>query len=119
MRKDMPLVGFAREWAQYIEERGHRVSKLANRTYVLLSRNGHGARFRWLILRSDADVRRLTAIEHEIIQKDLARRGRGKEQGYVVVRFERPAARVLVLPADRALMMGSVRSDRGGIPWEP
>ncbi len=114
----LPLRNFVSEWACYLAQRGHRVSSLPGALEVLCSRNGRDVAYRWLLLHAKRDTRRLTAIEHENIQRHLRRGRQAAEQVFVVIKFDRPEPRVVVLPAAKAIKVGRLRSDRGGIPWK-
>jgi hypothetical protein len=107
----------AEEWIAYIEERGHRVGKTPVVSGVVLSKSGRTRRYRWICLHSKDATRRLTAIEHEVIKRQLELAQKGKDWAYVVVKFETPMPKVVVLPAEKAARMGVISSDKGGIPW--
>jgi len=106
------------EWASYLEQRGHRIRQLRSGSDVLVSRNGRGRRYRWLFLHAEGAVRRTTAIEHENLERQARLARKAREKAYLVVKFELPEPRVVVLPAERVAQMGLLRSDKGGIPWE-
>jgi len=118
MNESSPLRDFAVEWARYLQLRGHRVRRARGPLDTLLSRNGRAGRYRWLLLHAKGSTRRLTAIEHEHIQRQLRRAEKTREQVYVVVVFDRAGRRVVMLPAARAARIGHVRADKGGIAWE-
>ena len=107
----------AEEWIAYIEERGHRVGEMPATSGVVLSTSGRTRRYRWICLHSRDATRRLTAIEHEVIKRQLGLAQKGRDWTYVVVKFETPMPRVVVLPAEKAAMMGVISSNKGGIPW--
>ena len=118
MARYSDIRSLAWEWASYLEERGHGVALEADDWSVLLSRNGQGIRYRWLLLCAKRPVRRLTAIEREGIERQLRKARRAGERVYVVLRFERPEGRLLVMPAARALEEARLKSTSGGIPWD-
>ena len=107
----------AEEWIAYIEERGHTVGKTPVMSGVVLSKNEDTRRYRWICLHSRDATRRLTAIEHEVIKRQLGVAQKGKDWTYVVVKFETPMPKVVVLPAEKATRMGVISSNKGGIPW--
>jgi len=119
MDEDAPLVTFAEEWMRYLVGRGHAVKAPVGQPRVLLSRSIQGTRYRWLLFCSERSVKRLTAIEHEGIKRHLSlkRKGKAAEQVYVVVSFQEPVPKVVVLPAAKAFQKGRIRADKGGIPW--
>lgn len=112
------LQEFVLKWACYLQRRGHRVKVISGAPDMLRARNGRGERYRWLLLHAKGSTRRLTAIEHEHIQRQLRRAEKTREQVYVVVVFDRANRRVVMLPAARAARIGRVHADKGGIAWE-
>lgn len=113
-----PIAVLFCEWVSYLWDRGHRLRRPSAFGYILLSRNGRGRRFRWLFLHSKKPWIRLTSIDREAInhQMDLARKAR--EKAYLVVKFEHPEPKLLILPARTAMKAGRLHSDKGGIPWD-
>jgi hypothetical protein len=104
-------------WASYLRHRGHHV-KRPQRNRVVVSRNGEGRRYRWVILCAAGATRPLTPHEkrHLWRQSQIARRKR--EDAYVVVHFEPPVDKLLVLPAESVLKNPRVSAAKGGISWE-
>ena len=117
MQGSLPLERLVSEWSSHLEQRCHRVRRPRRAANVVVSRNGHGTRYRWVLLHARGPSRRLTAIEHETIKRELERGRRAKEQVYLVMEFERPENKLVVLPAIKAAELGQLRSDKGGIPW--
>lgn len=113
-----PVQALVWEWASYLEQRGHHVKVPTDGSRILRSRNGRGTRYRWLFLHTESHSLRLTAIDHENIKQEARRARKAGESTFLVVRFERPAARVVVLPAEKAAKTGQLRSDKGGVPWD-
>jgi hypothetical protein len=112
-----PLRSFVWEWACYLAHRGHNVKVVAP-LGIVRSRNGKGAAFRWLLLHSRRATRTLTAIDHESILNQLRLGQQAGQQVFVAIKFERPVAKVVVLPAASAARMARVGSDKGGITWD-
>ena len=106
------------EWAWYLEEHGHRVESEENDPTIVRSQNGRGTRYRWLLLWAEKPARRLRALERRRVRTELETGKKGREHVYVVVAFERPTNRLLIVPAARALRLPVLSSDKGGIPWE-
>ena len=106
------------QWTKYLKQRGHHVNRSDGLANVLLSRNGQAIRYRWLLLHARSKTRRFTAIEHENIQRQVRLGHKSRAQVYVVVKFDRPTGKILILPAGKAAKMGQFSADRGGIPWE-
>ena len=117
MQGSLPLQRLISEWSRHLEQRGHRVRQPRGAANVVVSRNGRSTKYRWVMLHARGPVRRLTAIEHETIERELQRGCRAKDLVFVVVEFERPESKLLVLPAAMAAGIGRLRSDKGGIPW--
>jgi len=108
---------FTCEWAEYLRQHGHMVKKVSVAPDVIRSRNTR-CRYRWIMLLARSSARRLTAIEREGLQRQLLLARRHREKVYLVVKFERPPQKAVVLPAEAALKAGQIRSDKGGIPWD-
>jgi len=85
---------------------------------VLLSHSKLSRRYRWMFLHTEGSTRRLTAIEHENIKRQIEAARKARQKAYLVVKFERPVDKVVVMPAEKAAQVGRVRSDKGGIPWD-
>ena len=117
MDKLLAIRSLAWEWASYLEGRGHGVA-LNDDWSVVLSRNGQGIRYRWVLLCTKQTAHLITAIEREAIQTQLLKGRRAKERVYVVLRFHVPEGRLLVMPAARALQERRLKSTSGGIPWD-
>lgn len=111
------LHSFVWEWACYLAQRGHDV-KLAAPPSIVRSRNGKGTAFRWLLLHSPRATRTLTAIDHQSILNQLRLGQRAGQQVFVAIKFERPVAKVVVLPAARVVRVARIGSDKGGIAWD-
>ena len=117
MYEHMSLRTLVSEWARYLEERGHVVRRLPNAPEVLLSRNRGRRGYRWLLFHTEQPTRGLTAIEHETLAKQARIARKAREKAYLVIKFERPEAKVVVLPASRAVKARRLCWDKGGIPW--
>jgi hypothetical protein len=112
-----PLGRLVGEWGAFLQLRGHSLRGHRRDPSILRSRNGRIS-YRWLFLYSDHTTRALTPIERERIQRQR-RAGRvAGEQVFVVVKFERPFAKVVVLPASAIAELRRLRADKGGISWE-
>jgi hypothetical protein len=112
-----PLVQLADEWSTYLEGRGHKLGRPTKASDAIVSRNGQGNRYRWIFLHVEGATGRLTAVERENIRRELQHAKKGRQQAYVVIKFERPFAKLIVMPASKASGTGRLRSDKGGIPW--
>lgn len=65
-----------------------------------------------------APVVRLAAAAHEFIRRELSEGAKRGQKVYIVVKFEPPEGRVVVVAAEKAAKMRAIRCDRGGIPWD-
>lgn len=85
---------------------------------VLRSVNSGRKRFRWLLTTARGKTRTLSQLELEDITLHLKRAEQLGEECYVVVKFEKPTGKILVIPARRALKKGRILSHKGGIGWD-
>jgi hypothetical protein len=106
------------EWSRYLQQRGHRLRRPASRWHVIRSRDRERVRYRWFVLVSQDAVRLLTPIERKQIARELRRAKGAGDRMYLVVVFEPPVSKAVVLPAKRAARMRRVQSAKGGIPWD-
>ena len=104
-------------WASYLRHRGHH-AKWLMRSRVLVSRNGQGRRYRWLLLCASGQTRSLTTREMDRLRRQSQIAHRKREDAYVVVHFEPPVDKLLVLPAESVLKNPRVSAAKGGISWE-
>jgi len=118
MSEYLPVSALVWEWASYLEQRGHQVKRSADAFGVLLSRSRLSRRYRWLFLHAERPTRRLTAIEHENIKRQIEAARKARQKAYLIVKFERPVGKVVIMPAEKAAQVGRLRSDKGGIPWD-
>jgi len=101
---------FACEWVKYLKRQGHQVKQIRRAFDVVVSRNGRGIRYRWVLVVGPA-------MDHENIQRQVRLGREANEQVYVVVKFHRPVSKVIVIPAVKVAMMRLIKSNKGGIPW--
>ena len=118
MDEDSPLGFLVRQWASYLEVHGHHVEEPAQ-PGVLISRNGQRRRYRWLFRRVEGDSILLTLVDRKRICRQLHLGETSGEAVYLVVKFEDPSGKVLVVPAAEAIKVKRLCSDKGGIPWGP
>ena len=115
---DRRLLGeFCKEWAGYLQERGHRVSAPKGIACVLQSRNGRRKGWRWLLLFAAGKNKTLNRAEREDVALQLKRAQRLNQEAYVVIRFMKPECKAVVLPAEKALKQKRLPPSKGGIPW--
>ena len=106
------------DWSAYLEQRGHQVKLKGGDEGMLSSKNSKGRRYQWILFQAKRGRFRLTANDHERIQQQINVSRKADHQVYVVVRFNRPVSKVLVIPATRAARIRLLRADKGGIPWD-
>ena len=108
---------FTDEWAAYLEQRGHRMGR-PEKPGILASRCGRQKRYRWMLFIAAGPAKKLTAIDHLNIRRQIAKGKKRGEEVYLAVRFGRPACKILVLPAERVAKTRLIKSDVGGIFWD-
>ena len=119
LMKETDVLGTLRlAWANYVLERGQVLLRPSTISCVLRSRNSGGKHYRWLLLTARGKSRSLSPTEQGDVQYHLKQAERLDEEAYVVVRFEKPACKVVVIPAKTALKKGRILSRKGGIPWD-
>ena len=117
--KQKDVLGILREeWAGYLRERGQPLSRPRGINCVLASRNSGGKHYRWLLLTARGKSRSLSRAEQEDVALNLKRADRLGEDAFVVVKFEKPVCKVVILPAETVLKKGRILSRKGGIPWD-
>lgn len=117
MKSRCPLGAFEDAWARSLVQRHHDVEIPKGVRCVLQSRNSGRKRYRWLLFVAEATTRTLNRFEREDVEYQLKRARELKQEAYVVVRFEKPSRKVVVLPAASALQQRTIHSIKGGIPW--
>ena len=117
MKKGSSSFVLAREWAAYLQRYDHDVKRTRNGN-ALSSRNGAGTRFRWLFAHSTDSTLRLTASDHEYLERQARHARQAGERPYLVVKFEQPEPKLLVLPAAKAARTRLLSAKQGGIPWD-
>ena len=85
---------------------------------MLESRDAAGKRFRWVLLLSARGRSKcLNTVEIRDIRCHLRRAKRLNQRVYVAIRFQKPTAKVIVMPADRVATRKRILARKGGIPW--
>ena len=67
---------------------------------------------------SEMQKRFLSKAEQVHIHHQLSQAKTRHESTYLVIGFVEEPGRIVVLPADAALRIGHVASDKGGIAWD-
>ena len=96
---DRKEIGSSDLWSEYLEHCG-----LINR--------------RPIAMRTFSNYANRLAQMGEQIQEHILDSETEGEEAYLVVRFELPAAKVLIIPLAKALEEKRLASAKGGIPWE-
>ena len=110
--------GFKRTWEAFLRQRGHKVHVPKGIASVLVSRNGDGKGYRWLLTVACGKSKTLNQAEMEDVKCHVRRACQLRQQAYVVARFEKPERKVIVTPADRVLRSKRILPRKGGIPWD-
>lgn len=117
MDRSSSLGSFAKEWANYLEQHGHSVKQLSPVPKTVISRNGQGKPYRWVLWQAERDPLLLGPSDRREIRRQARLGKRANARTYVVARFEEPTCRVIVMPAAKALKAKRLSPDKGGIPW--
>ena len=117
MSESLPVGNLIEGWAGYLKQHGHRVEEPAEAPGILISRNGRDRRYRWLLRCVEGDSILLTVVDRKRICRQLRMAQISGETAYMVVKFEEPSGKVLVVPAAEAIKVKRLSSDKGGIPW--
>ena len=118
MDKHLRLRRFSEEWGRYLRQHGHLLAEGSEGSEIVVSRNGRGRRFRWLLRATDNDSILLGPAYRKTIRRQARLARRAGERCFLVVTFWHPESKVLVMPALEAVKAKRIRSNRGGIPWE-
>jgi len=105
-------------WLECLMWQGHGVAEGGGDDSLIQSGYDEGRRYRWMLLVSDEPVLCFGEQERARIRLQIRQARRLKENPYLVVGFLSEPQRVVVVPAAKALKVGCVRSDKGGIAWE-
>lgn len=108
---------FQREWEIFLSERGHKLGLPKGVCFVLQSKNAGGKRYRWLLLMARGKSKTLNRFELEDLKQHSKRASNLNERAYVVVAFQQPDRKVIVMPADKVLKRKRILPTKGGIPW--
>jgi len=119
MDEYLPLACFVREWACYLEQHGHRVKQLSKYPSILVSRNGKGQAYRWLLWCVQANDLLLMEDQLRTIRAHARLAKKTRQQCFVVVKFEHPVGSAVATPAAQAVKVKFISSNKGAIPWDP
>jgi len=119
MNEYLSLACFVQEWACYLEQHGHQVKQLSEHPAILISRNGKGDGYRWLLWCVDANDMLLMEDQIRTIRAQVRLAKKGRQQCFVVIKFGDLGSRVVTTPAAQALRVKFISSNKGAIPWDP
>ena len=111
-------LGLHWQWVDFLEKEGHRVNGAEGLAFSLVSTNGTGKHFRWVLLTAKGASRSLRTTEKEELTFHMRQASRRGESIFVVIWFRKPVSKVIVVPARRALKLKRVTSSKGSIPWD-
>ena len=114
-----PVDCFMEEWDCYLEQHGHRRTVLSRRPAIVISRNGKGHEYRWLLWCVEGNDVLLAEDQLRAIRAQARLAKTARQQCFVVVKFGHPGGCAVVTPAAQAVKMRFISSDRGAIPWNP
>lgn len=117
MQQKNLLKEFQREWKAFIRDRGHKVGDPQGIGCVLQSSDPAKKCYRWLLLFAQGKSKTLNRAEIEDMRHHLKRARRLKQKAYMVINYQKPVGKVIVLPADRVLKRKRILPSKGGIPW--
>jgi hypothetical protein len=117
MGKEYPLGMLLEGWIDFLHDCGHSVELLRETPNVVVSHGKKDNSFRWLLFVAAGRVEVLRPAERKNLVNEIQNAQKAKQKPYVVVRFELPAAKIIVKPADKVLQTGRIGSARGGIAW--
>jgi len=115
----LPLECFVREWVCYLEQHDHRIKQVSKRPAVLVSRNGKGRGYRWLLWCVEGNDVMLVEDQLRAIRVQARLAKKARQQCFVVVKFGHPGGCAVATPAAQAVKVRFISSNRGAIPWDP
>ena len=118
MSQEIRIETLRDEWEDHLTERGHKVRVAKGIGDGLESRDASGNRFRWLFLAAKAKTKAVNEYERADIEHHLRRAQALNQKVYLVVGFEKPKPKLVVLPGEAVLRKGTIASSKGGIPWK-
>ena len=105
------------QWIRFLELRSHHVEVVKDATGVLVSRDGKGKPYRWVLFVATGVIKTLRREERIRLRTQIRRAQEAGQEAFVVVRFTVPQAKLVIKPAEAVLQTSKVGSARGGIDW--
>jgi len=84
---------------------------------VLQSRNAGGKKYRWLLVTARGKSKTFNRFELDDLAYHEERARKLKQTAYVVVGFQKPQRKVIVVPAEKVLRNKRVLPTKGGLVW--
>ena len=117
MNPEDSLCELQEEWQAFLAERGHSALCPKEVRCVLQSRNAGGKRYRWLLLTARGKSKTFNRFELDDLAYHEQRARKLKQTAYVVLGFQRPQRKVMVVPVDKVLRNKRVLPTKGGLVW--
>ena len=114
-----PIDCFMEEWRCYLGQHGQRHKTLSRRPGILVSRNGRGRRYRWLLWCVEGNDVLLAEDQLRTIRVQARLAKKMQQQCFVVIKFGHPGGCAVATPAAQAVKVRFISSNRGAIPWDP
>ena len=115
----LPMDCFMEEWGCYLEHHGHRRKTLSRRPGILVSRNGKGRGYRWLLWCVEGNDVLLRENQLRTIRAQARLAKKARQQCFAVIKFGHPGGSAVATPAAQAVKVRFISSSKGAIPWDP
>ena len=117
MVRNGALARLQQQWIRFLELRSHYVEVVKDAPGVLVSRDGKGKPYRWVLFVATGVIKTLRREERIRLRTQIRRAQEAGQEAFVVVRFTVPQAKLVIKPAEAVLQTSKVGSARGGIDW--
>jgi hypothetical protein len=105
------------QWMDFLQARGHHVEVVKEATAVVVSRNGSGEHYRWILFTAAGVIKSLRREETARLRMEVCRAEEAGQKPFVVIRFAVPQTKLVIKPAEVVTRTNKVGSARGGIGW--
>jgi hypothetical protein len=117
MVKKHSLACLQRQWMDFLQARGHHVDVVKDTAPVLVSRNGSGKYYRWILFVATGVIKSLRREEAARLRTEVRRATEAGQKPFVVVHFAVPQTKLVIKPAEAVVRTKKIGSARGGISW--
>ena len=117
MKNKKKLGRFRDEWKDFLIQKGHYLSRSNQKYGIIESINGSGKRYIWLLTESIDSIKSFNEAELEYIREYDEQGKKNDKQVFVVIKFNSPISKVIIIPANRVIKSSIVDSSKGGIAW--